>query len=334
MKQKYQIISVLAALLGGASGVSVVHVQAQPAELGQTLNGFQDDFTGATRDTNWVAVGPGGDHYVQQDGLLKVFVSHGDPNHLIYMGPGGSNTTQEVLARLRVVNFGAGDPSRGGIAVCVSTGVTSHLTDWIGMNLNIRNYSENFNSGPTSTNHFKMLDDLRGWGPQTSYPWTNNVWYWMRLKVDPTKPDGTNVVFAKTWLADGTTAEPADWDIKWATPPTPIHGGWAGLTGCSNDGLGQYEVDYVLIKAATLPSITVAFAPTAPAALSPPFFTGITAATNSTNVTITWFGAGSLQSSGEVTGPWQTVTNALPPLTVPLTGAKAAGPTNFYRIKQ
>src|SRR5207247_3319375 len=46
-----------------------------PAEYGRTVNGFQEDFTGATRDPNWKPIGPGGDHYVQEDGVLKVYVA-------------------------------------------------------------------------------------------------------------------------------------------------------------------------------------------------------------------------------------------------------------------
>ena len=106
------------------------------------------------------------------------------------------------------------------------------------------------------------------------------------------------------------------------------------MTGCSADGLGQYEVSYVLIKSASLPSIKVNFAPAAPTAISLPYFTSIMAATNQSSVAISWFGAGKLQSAAAVTGPWQTVTNAIPPLTVPLTGAKAAGPMEFYRLQQ
>ena len=77
-----------------------------PAELGQTLNGFQDDFTGATRDPDWKAFGPGGDRYEQADGLLYVSPSVGDPNHLLYMKAGYSNDVQEVLARIRATAFG------------------------------------------------------------------------------------------------------------------------------------------------------------------------------------------------------------------------------------
>lgn len=231
---------------------------SEPAELGQIINGFQDDFSGPVRDPNWLPVGPGGDHYQQMNGVLYVTTMSGDPNHLIYVGPGGSNTTQEVLARVRVIKFGSGDPSRGGIATCVNSNVTGQLGKWIGLNLNIRNNNENF-GGVTNVQHFKMLDDLRAWGPQTTYGWSSNTWYWLRLKTDPSKPDGTNIVYAKTWLADGSAAEPAGWDIKWSNPPTPVHGGFAGITGTSAGGLSEFEVSYILIKSSTLPPIKVNF---------------------------------------------------------------------------
>jgi len=205
-------------------------------------------------------VGRGGDGYAQKNGVLVVSTLTGDPNHLIYAGAGGSNTTQEVLARIRVTRFGSGDYPLGGIGVVVSTNVTGQLNNWIGMNLNIRNSLENF-GGVTNTLHFKMLDDLRAWGPQTSYGWASNTWYWMRLKMDPAKPDGTNIVYAKTWLADQVTPEPSGWDIKWPNPPTPLHGGFAGITGPSGGGLSEFEVSYILIKSPSLPSIKVSINP-------------------------------------------------------------------------
>jgi hypothetical protein len=300
----------------------------QPAELGTTVNGFQDDFTSATRDPNWVAVGPSGDTYLQGDGVLKAFASTGDPNHLLYMGSGASNTVNEVLARIRVVNFSSGDPARGGIAVNVSSNVTSHLGTWTGINLNYRNTSE---GTPATVVHLKLLDDLRQWGPQTTFAWTNNVWYWMRLRQEA-KMDGTNSVFAKVWAADGATAEPSDWQLKWADSSlsTPQHGGFAGITGCSGDGTGQLEVDYVLIKSPSLPSIKVAFDATAPSAATVPIFTGITGAANGTAVTVNWFGKSTLQSSTSLNGTWTDHTN-LPPWK--LTGTNLV-PQNFFRLKQ
>jgi hypothetical protein len=145
--------------------------------------------------------------------------------------------------------------------------------------------------------------------------------------------DGTNTVFAKIWAADTVTAEPSDWQIKWADAslPSPQHGGWPGITGCSGGGVGQFEVSYVLIKSANLPSIKVNFTPTAPAALNPPVFTDITSNTNKTTVSITWFGGGKLQSSPAlVTGTWLDITNTLPPLVV----TNAASPQMFYRVKK
>src|SRR5262245_7209614 len=84
-----------------------------PIDVGQTVNGFQDDFSAATRDENWVAVGTGGDLYEQVDGVLKVTVKDGDPNHLLYELPGYDTEAQEVLARIRVTAFGMGDYPRG-----------------------------------------------------------------------------------------------------------------------------------------------------------------------------------------------------------------------------
>src|SRR5205814_4240876 len=66
-----------------------------PVDYGRFVSGFQDDFTGPARDPNWKAVGPGGDHYVQEDGVLKVYPALNDPNHLLYEAAGYTNTVQE-----------------------------------------------------------------------------------------------------------------------------------------------------------------------------------------------------------------------------------------------
>ncbi len=299
----------------------------QPAELGQTVNGYQDDFTGATRDPGWVAVGPGGDHYVQTNGVLQVSVAHADPNHLIYTAPGASNTVQEVLARMRVVAFGTGDASRGGIAVGVMTNVTDHLADWIGVNINFRDHTGDVTPAPNR--HLRMLDDLRSWGPQLNLAWTNNVWYWLRLRMDP-KGDGVNDHFGKVWPADGTTAEPEDWQMKWVDTGTgaapAVHGGFPAITGCSADGLAQTEVDYVLVKSSDLPSITVNFPEQGPA-VNPPELKSITRGTN--RVVVQWFG-GALQSATAVTGPYNNLTANV---ASPSTNA-ASGTAKFFRVKQ
>ena len=306
-----------------------------PTEFGQTVNGFQDDFTAATRDPNWLPIGPGGDLYKQEGGVLKVSVTAGDPNHLVYVGAGGSNTVEEVLARIRVVGFATGDPSRAGIGVGVST---NKSTASQGLNLHFRDNAQDNVPG----RQFKMLDDGRAWGPpglrtnipgQTGLGWSNDTWYWLRLRLDP-KADGTNTAYGKVWVADGTTAEPDAWQLIWkdSAVPKPLRTGFAGITGSSIGGVGQFEVDYILIKSAGLPGIKVDFAPTGAATKTPPSFTSV--AQVKTSVVLDWFGGGTLQYADQILGPWTTATNALPPLTVPLTGAKAVGPQRFYRFAE
>lgn len=289
-----------------------------PAELGQTVKGFQDDFTGATRNPNWKVAGPGGDFYAQADGLLRVSVRTGDPNHLLYDVPGYSTNVQEVLARLRIVAFGNVDGSRAGVGVGVGTNSQ-------GINLHFRNSTD----GSITGRHFSLLDDARAWGPGTKFDWQTNVWYWFRLKQQKDASGGTNDVFAKVWIADGTTPEPADWQMTWNYIPTRTErGGLAGITGSSIDGVGNFEVDYILIMAEGLPNITVDFADQGPDPTSPRF-TSI-AKTSPTQATLEWIGAGILESTTDlVAGPWASVPNAASPY-------KAAASTGqkFYRLKK
>src|SRR5207244_10307084 len=66
---------------------------------------------------------------------------------------------------------------------------------------------------------------------------------------------GTNIQ-AKVWLADGTVPEPDDWQLNWGRDG---RSGLAGIAASSSTTTGseEFEVDYVLIKAEGLPSITV-----------------------------------------------------------------------------
>jgi len=299
-----------------------------PAELGQTVNGFQDDFTGATRDPNWKAVGPGGDLYEQSNGLLHVNVHSQDPNHLLYMAPGYSNSVQEVLARIRTTAFGTGDPARAGIGVGVQTNSTDLSR---GINLHFRDNTQDNVPG----RQFKLLDDARAWGPpglrtnvpgQTTLGWSNNTWYWLRLRLDP-KGDGTNSAFGKVWVADGATPEPADWQLTWkdSAIPKPLRSGYAGITGSSIDGLGNFEVDYILIKAAGLPQITVNFAPTGPAP-TPPAITSMFLLSPK-NYQIVWYGNALLQQATAVNGSYTNTTG------VAATGQITNSvPAAFYRL--
>jgi hypothetical protein len=143
------------------------------------------------------------------------------------------------------------------------------------------------------------------------------------------KMDGTNDYFGKVWVADATTSEPADWQMKWPDAGTgaankPLHSGYAGITGCSSAGLAQLEVDYILIKSPTLSNITVNFDPQGPPIHAPELQTVARSGTNS--ISVNWFG-GTLQSAGALTGPWANVANTPSPYTV-----KATGTNKFYRV--
>jgi len=75
----------------------------------------------------------------------------------------------------------------------------------------------------------------------------------------PRRKAGANDVFAKIWLADGTQAEPAAWQSTYDyTPTRSTRTGFAGIAASSAAGTAEFDVDYVLIKAAGLPNITVA----------------------------------------------------------------------------
>ncbi len=310
-----------------------------PWEFHQTVNGYQDNFSAATRNTNWVAVGNGDatpDQYVQTERVLRVFPSLGDPNHLLYQAPGYSTNVQEVLARIRVIGFQTNnDGPRGGIGVGVLTTNTANPSR--GVDLEIRDYKTDSNDTNLSQRKFKFLYDGVSWGPQglmsgtNEVAWTNNTWYWMRLRQD-SKADGVNDLFGKVWLADGATPEPASWQMVWNySPAHPISAGFAGITGASGSGFAQFEISYILIKAAGLPAIQPDFFLAGPPSFDP-LFTG-TSLTNTT-ASIQWFGGSMLQSSTNVLGPYTTLPYPSSGTYSPYSVSVAAPGQKFYRIQR
>jgi hypothetical protein len=229
-------------MLGFCAGVAQPY---WPAEVGTSVQGYQDDFNGTALAAQWQV--SGADVYSVGGGLLTVSSTGGDPNHLLCAGTAYARSVQEVLARVRIREFGTGDPCRGGVGLVVdadsSEGINYHFRD--------------LGAG----RHLSMLDDLRAWGPDQDVVWQNNTWYWLRLRHEPDAPGqgGVNDVFAKVWLADGSVSEPAAWQLTWDyTPSRSARTGLAGITAGSSAGLSQFEVDYVLIKAAGMPNIVVA----------------------------------------------------------------------------
>jgi len=194
----------------------------------------------------------GANAYTVANGMLHVSTPAGDPNHLLYQVAGYDNSVQEVLARIRVTNFGTGDGPRGGIA----TTVDPNASPAGGIDLHFRD--ENFGR------HIEFLDDGLVWGTEyyLSPAWQNNVWYWLRMRHEPnaaSQGGATNDVFGKIWLADGSQAEPAAWqDVFDYIPARTARTGYAGIVAGSLGGTSEFDVDYILIKAAGLPSIVVA----------------------------------------------------------------------------
>ncbi|MCI0746497.1 MAG: lamin tail domain-containing protein [Verrucomicrobia subdivision 3 bacterium] len=238
---------VLSLVCAGLCSIFRADAQFLPNDVGTTVAGFQDDFDGGSLNPNWVLRGV--PVFSVSDGLLRVTSTLGDPNHLLCELPGYNTSVQEVLARIRVTDFGTGDPSRGGVAAAVASG-NSQGINWL--------FRDEPNPGQR---HIEFLDDARAWGTELSFSWQNDTWYWLRLRHEPNAPSlgGVNDVFGKIWLADGSQPEPAAWQATYDyTPARSARTGFAGITATSLGGTAEFEVDYVLIKASGLPNITVA----------------------------------------------------------------------------
>ncbi|HTD85345.1 MAG TPA: hypothetical protein VK850_02110, partial [Candidatus Binatia bacterium] len=109
--------------------------------------------------------------------------------------------------------------------------------------------------------HVEFLDDRRAWGTEQQFAWQSNTWYWLRLRHEPNAASegGVNDVFGKIWLGDGSQAEPAAWQNLYDyIPSRTARTGYAGIAAGSSGGASEFEVDYILIKASGLPSVTVA----------------------------------------------------------------------------
>ena len=234
----------LAALQGAAICLLPTHLTAQllPSDVGATVSGFQDDFDAGTLDPNWVARGASA--VSASGGMLHVTTTAGDPSHLLYELGGYNTSVQEVLTRIRVVNFGSGDAPRAGLSTAVNAGTSQ------GINLMFRDEP---NPGQR---HLEFLDDALAWGTEFAFAWQNNTWYWLRLRHEPNAASqgGANDVFGKIWLADGSQAEPAAWQMTYDyTPTRAARTGFAGIAATSTGGTADFDVDSVLIKATGLP---------------------------------------------------------------------------------
>jgi len=241
----------LVALQGAAICLSLLStpLQAQllPSDVGTTVSGFQDDFEGGAPSPNWATRGASA--FSVGGGMLHVTSVAGDPNHLLYELGGYNNSVQEILARIRVTNFGSSDAPRAGLSAVVDAGTSQ------GINLMFRDEPS------PGQRHVEFLNDTLAWGTELAFAWQNSTWYWLRLRHEPNAASlgGVNDVFGKIWRADGSQAEPATWQVTYDyTPTAGARTGFAGLAATSANGTAEFDVDYILIKASGLPSIVVA----------------------------------------------------------------------------
>jgi hypothetical protein len=244
-----------------------------PADFGTVVNGFQDNFTNVTRDPAWIVAGAGGDKYSQTNGVLSVGTMYaGNPNHLLYVPAGGyDGSTQEVLIRIRILNmpFVPQGSAHAGEVVGAEPPGGEALPEGSGVNWQLMNTSDNGSlygdniDGPQA----RSLYDYVAWGPgytNNDIPWQTYTWYWMREHLDGLSTQGKTYsnMWAKVWVGDGSEAEPTNWQYMDAYDLTVATGsgvtnGVAGITAGTSGAGDDFEVDYFLLKAAGLPSITV-----------------------------------------------------------------------------
>ena len=296
-----------------------------PADFGASVNGAQDTFTGPSLSTNWVILANAGGppHVVQAGGMVTATTMWGNPSHLIYEGGTAYNsTTQEVLIRLRVrqmlINTAGNDIV--GPAVAINTGFAhGAAVNWM--------LSGGYNI-PNSVPGATYLYDTIAWNPTLGIntgdmPWSSNTWYWMRLNLNGSNSSsgGTQGAFSgKVWRADGSEAEPANWQQTWSRASgngtTELLSGFAGIkfpspASSTVETPFQVDVNYFLVKASGLPSITVS-----------PAVNNISITNQPQNITV---------AAGQTAG-FSAQADGGSPLSFQWQVAPAANPTNFANV--
>ncbi|MBN1411242.1 MAG: family 78 glycoside hydrolase catalytic domain [Spirochaetales bacterium] len=144
--------------------------------------------------------------------LRQDSTSQGDPCKAIASNTGlnlGSNQT--VTAKVYVNSWTDGDSARVGVSLFTGTG------DGRGYNLLFHN------------NHstIQWLDDMVAWGTSYTFNWSDQTWYWFKLKME----NGT--LYGRVWQ-DGS-AEPSNWPYTWTrsgrTGYPALNGGTSGHGG-------------------------------------------------------------------------------------------------------
>jgi hypothetical protein len=214
-----------------------------PDEAGQVVNGYQDNFA-AIPGTNWATAGSAIDRFQQTNGLLRIRSSSNAFSQMLLLTSDATTTPRELLARARITRLAAGEALPGGVAVAADT--------------NQGGFSYLLRATGPAGRQTVLREGTLGWGPQATFDWVTNVWYWLRLRHEPNSLSGLPDLWAKTWRADGLTPEPPSWLLAWDYyPANPVRGGYVGLISGADSGGSEMECDYFLLKAVNLPPVTV-----------------------------------------------------------------------------
>lgn len=171
---------------------------------------FSDNFDDNILGSAWTTYG--GTWSESGQVLSQTSTASGDPRKAIISNAGlGTNADYTITAKVRVDNWTDGDYARAGVGLFTGT------ADGKGYNLVFHN------------NHstVQWLDDGVAWGTSYSFNWSNNTWYWFKVKSE------AGTLYGKVWQ-DGTT-EPSNWPYSWTrsgrTGYPALNGGSTGTGG-------------------------------------------------------------------------------------------------------
>lgn len=179
----------------------------------ETSDNFNDNILGSAWSTfngSWSETG---------QVLKQTSTAAGDPKKAMISNSGIPFPTDiEVVAKVKVDSWTDGGFARAGVSL------SNNTTDGKGYNLIFFN----------DHNTIAFLDDGVAFGPSYTFNWSNDTWYWFKLK----NLNGT--LYGKVWK-DGTT-EPSYYPYKWAHNTRT--GGYPGLNGGSAGTSGSSTVSF------------------------------------------------------------------------------------------
>ncbi|MBN1411517.1 MAG: hypothetical protein JW969_11785 [Spirochaetales bacterium] len=171
---------------------------------------FSDDFNDNSLGSAWSTYSG---TWSESGGVLRQdSTSQGDPCKATVSNAGlSTGGNQTITVKVYVNTWNDGDSARAGVSLFTGTG------DGRGYNLLFHN------------NHstVQWLDDATAWGTSYTFNWSNQTWYWFKMKNE----NGT--LYGKVWQ-DGTT-EPSSWPYTWTrsgrTGYPALNGGTSGHGG-------------------------------------------------------------------------------------------------------